>query len=201
MRQSLGCLLVASLALGPAAGFAQAVTIADLVKLKDAGLTDDILVALIESDGSKFTLTANDIIEIRRQGLSERVILAMLKTAVSKVPAQAPPRDIARPQVPSTDPRAVVQTGEIRTGEVPVQEPDLGGEPPVVINVTQKVEQRVETREVTRTEYVPVAVPVAVPVQVRRPPDKPAAPIYWGYGGQRRPDTWKDKDSNRQKDR
>jgi len=201
MRQSLGFLLVASLALGPAAFPAHAVTIADLVKLKDAGLTDDILVALIESDGSRFSLTADAIIEVRRQGLSERVILAMLKTAARVAPPKAPPRDIARLEVPVLVSGVPAETGEVRTEEVVVRDSDERRDAPVVVNVTQKVEQRVETREVTRTEYVPVAVPVAVPVHVNRQPEKPPAPVYWGFGGQRRPDSWKDKDRKEDRNR
>ena len=39
-----------------------ATSIRDLVQLKAAGLSDDILIALIQSDGSVFNLTADDII-------------------------------------------------------------------------------------------------------------------------------------------
>ena len=83
MRQCLRVLLAAVLLLGPAAS-AGAATIQDLVKLKAAGLSDDILIALIESDGSVFQLKADDVISLRKQGLSERVIMAMLVTATKR---------------------------------------------------------------------------------------------------------------------
>ena len=140
-----------------------AVTIRDLLNLKAAGMSDDILIALIQTDGSIFHLTADDVIALNRQGLSERVILAMIETA-RKAPlivpaAEDPQAEVAAVQQESVQ---VVQT-ETRVVEVPVE--------------------------------VPVAVPVAVPVLVRdrdhdRERSKPPEPVYWGYGGQRRPDSW-----------
>lgn len=145
-------LVVLSLAAAPAP--AAAASIQDLLMLRAAGLGDDILVALIESDGSTFSLTPADIISLRQQGLSERVITAMLatrsatRTSVRVVERQADP---------------VVRVVE-RTVE------------PVI-----KVEQRVEQRTTV----------VVVPAQPADPP-KPVEPVYWGFGGQRRPDTWRD---------
>ena len=147
---------------------ALAVTIRDLLNLKAAGLSDDILIALIQTDGSIFHLTADDVIALNRQGLSERVILAMIETARKAPPvvpaAEDPQADVAAIQQESQPPVQLVQT-ETRVVEVPVE--------------------------------VPVAVPVPVPVVVRdrdrdhdRERSKPPEPVYWGYGGQRRPDSW-----------
>ena len=147
---------------------AMAVTIRDLLNLKAAGLSDDILIALIQTDGSIFHLTADDVIALNRQGLSERVILAMIETA-RKAPPVVPPADDPQPDF------AAVQ----QESQAPVQ---------VVHTETRVVEVPVE---------VPVAVAVPVPVIVRdkdrdhdRERAKPPEPVYWGYGGQRRPDSW-----------
>jgi hypothetical protein len=63
---------------------------------------------------------------------------------------------------------------------------------PVEVNVTQSNVQTVEQPRAARRTlyepaYVPVYVPVAVPV-VRQPPPQP---VYWGFGGQLRPDAWR----------
>jgi hypothetical protein len=143
-------------------------TIQDLLGLQAAGMTDDILIGLIQSSGTVFTLTADDLIYLRQQGLTERVLLAMLNTRRLPPPAVVP-QQVA---VPLTQAR-----------------PE-----PVVVNVDQDVRQSVtveresEPRRV-RTQVVPVAVPV--PVRGRRTaPRVEAKPVYWGFGGQRRPDSW-----------
>lgn len=154
---------------------ASAVTIRDLLNLRAAGLSDDVLIALIETDGSMFRLSADDVISLHRQGLSERVILAMIDTARRALAAD--------PQFP--EPQSDVAA-------LP-QEPI---EPPVTVNVTQTNEQFVEV-PVLQVVEVPVAIPVAVPVVIkdkdrdRHPDAKSSQPVYWGFGGQRRPDTWR----------
>ena len=57
------------------------------------------------------------------------------------------------------------------------------------MNQTRTVTQRVEvTPDVERPVYVPVYVAVPTkPVEV-----KTDEPVYWGWGGQRRPDAWKE---------
>lgn len=206
MRLCLRILLASAIFIGPAASFAAAATVQDLVKLKAAGLSDDILIALIESDGSVFHLKADDVIAIRRDGLSEKVILAMLATATKAAAASS----AARPSTAAA-PTASRQAGAAPSpfqGNAPyapdvedassqitqITQPQVPA--PVVINITQKVEQRVdaprerESRPVYTTYPYYVAIPVAVRPLV---PVKTPEPVYWGFGGQRRPDTWKDK--------
>jgi hypothetical protein len=182
MRPIVPLLLTAVLLAGPAVGTASAVSVRDLIMLQREGLSDDVLVALIETDGSEFHLTAADIVELRRQGLSERVIIAMLRTLpVAVLPAASARDAVGAPTLAeSFDPVVpdvgIVDRNEVRAGT------------PVVVNVTQQVEQTVEQpRESTRYVAVPVAVPVAVRVAPRAAPREP---VYWGWGGQRRPDSW-----------
>jgi hypothetical protein len=66
-----------------------AVTVDDLIALKGNGLGDEVLVALIETDGSSFNLTAADLPKLRLAGLSERVIVAMLRARPSSVASTA----------------------------------------------------------------------------------------------------------------
>jgi hypothetical protein len=78
---------------------AAAVSMADLIELSRAGLSDDVLVALVEADNTSFALDAPKILELRQQGLSERVITAMLKSGRNA----ATPRT---PAFPAGDPTA-----------------------------------------------------------------------------------------------
>src|SRR5436853_7077161 len=96
MRQTFRLFGPVLLVLSCSAAIVSAATTAQqLVDLSRAGLSDDILVALIQTDGSTFQLTAEDILSLHKQGLSDRVILVMAKTArqaaaVEPVPAFMP---------------------------------------------------------------------------------------------------------------
>jgi hypothetical protein len=76
-----------------------AVSTHDLIELSNAGLSDDVLVALIEADNTSFNLDAPKILELRTAGISERVITAMIKSgpataeaeAAASVPVDQPP--------------------------------------------------------------------------------------------------------------
>jgi hypothetical protein len=153
---TIATLLAAGLLTGPFVAPATAVTIEELFSLKANGLSDDILVALIASDGSVFRLVPEDVVTLYRRGLSERVILAMIGTSRGR---PQPPAEMVTP-VPGQ--QTIVQ---------PVQ---------VVNSAPVEV-------------YVPVEVPVTVFVPVINPPEleKRDKPVYWGFGGQLRPDAWR----------
>jgi hypothetical protein len=193
--------LVALLLVGCARPALAATTADQLVALSRAGLDDDILIALIETDGSRFVLTAQDILDLYKKGLSNRVIRAMQATArkprvpppardafVQPSPApvdltQASPPEAVPPQAaaPQLIPPPPPQREVIReVVHVPAPAPD--------VHVTQHVTQRVEV-EAPRQRYVET---IAVPVYVHAPVAKPEPPVYWGWGGQRRPDSWDD---------
>jgi hypothetical protein len=53
MRQLRRVLLAALLVVGPATTPAHAVTVADLINLRANGVSDDILVGLIQTDGTR----------------------------------------------------------------------------------------------------------------------------------------------------
>jgi len=64
--------------LGPTA--ASAVTVDQVLALKKAGVTDVVVLALIDRDRTVFSIEPEQIITLQREGLSEAVILAMLKS-------------------------------------------------------------------------------------------------------------------------
>jgi hypothetical protein len=190
MRLALRLLLAFVVVAGPLAGRASAVTIKELLDYKGR-LSDDILIALIESDGSVFHLSISDVASLRDKGLSDRVIIAMLKTAHRNDPPPAPASTpTATPNVAQTEPPPDAFDAPPLDGpdqmygmqepapEMPVSQPTA----PVVVPV-QPADQVVE--------YVPYPVYVPVPVAVRpHPPAAAPQPQYWGWGGQRRPDSW-----------
>jgi hypothetical protein len=63
-----------------AAAPASAVTLDQVLSLKKAGVTDAVVLALIERDHTVFTIQPEQIPELQRQGLSEALIIAMLKS-------------------------------------------------------------------------------------------------------------------------
>jgi len=66
------------LALMPTA--ASAVTIDQIVALSKSGVSEPIILALIDRDKTVFTIDPEQLVGLRRDGLSETVILAMLKS-------------------------------------------------------------------------------------------------------------------------
>ena len=76
MRIPLALVLV--LALPPAS--ASALTIQEVTALSKAGVSDDVLLALIDRDKPVFSIDPDALIALKRDGVSERIVLAMLRT-------------------------------------------------------------------------------------------------------------------------
>ena len=100
---------------------ALAVSTRDLVALAQAGLSDDLLVALIETDATVFGLDAPRILELRRQGLSERVLIAMMRSGqlVTSPTGEAP---TATPADRDVDAPPLVAIGETPAPGIQVQQ-------------------------------------------------------------------------------
>lgn len=56
-------------------------TNADVVKLKAAGLTEQLIIDKIKASPASFTLDTNDILELKQAGLSDAIIGAMIQAA------------------------------------------------------------------------------------------------------------------------
>ena len=69
-------LLFLSVVSSPAA----AVTTDQVVALKKAGVSDAVILALIERDRTVFTIAPEQIVALQREGLSEALIIAMLRS-------------------------------------------------------------------------------------------------------------------------
>ncbi len=141
---------------------AEAVTLRDLIELSKTGLSDDILIALVEAEKSVFRLTPSDVLDLKRAGLSDRLVVYLIQT------------------------------------------PSLQAEAPPAVTPLSAQSAQVVVVERVETVVVPVYVAVETPRRSRRAGDdhqaigdhddrrsqKPAAPVYWGYGGKLRPDAW-----------
>ena len=71
-------LIVATVLLLPAA--ASAVTVDEIVALARAGVSDSVILAVIDRDKTIFGLDTDQLLSLKAEGLSEPVILAMLKS-------------------------------------------------------------------------------------------------------------------------
>lgn len=87
MRALSSAILVVLFALAPAA--ASAVTIEQIVALSKAGVSEPIILALIDRDKTVFTIEPERLAALQREGLSERVIVAMLKSGREEGDASA----------------------------------------------------------------------------------------------------------------
>jgi len=77
-RTVMKAALVLLLALVPAA--ASAITTDQIVAMQKAGVSEAVILALIERDGTVFSLQPEQIVALQREGVSEAIILAMVKT-------------------------------------------------------------------------------------------------------------------------
>ncbi|MPZ17164.1 MAG: hypothetical protein GEV06_04525 [Luteitalea sp.] len=57
---------------------ASALTLAEIIELSKTGVSEEVLVALIEVDGTAWDLTPQQVVELTEAGVSERVLLAII---------------------------------------------------------------------------------------------------------------------------
>ena len=103
MRAVLSLLML--LVLVPAT--ASAVTVQEIVGLSNSGVSDEVILALIERDKTIFTVEPEQLVTLKRQGVSQAVVLAMLRSgrqpaAPLQTDATATPAVVAVPPAPET---------------------------------------------------------------------------------------------------
>ena len=169
-------ILLTLLLTSAASAAAQTITTRDVVELSKAGLSEEVLLALIEVHRPVFPVDTATLKALKEAGVAPNVIIAMIKSGRhSEQPASAPlPEDPGR-------------LHEIQAAA-----------PPQVVVV-----EREHQHEQPRIREVAVPVPIYVPVPSRRhdrPAPKPVEPVYWGFGGKLRPDAWQPTAADVQKD-
>lgn len=69
-----------------------------IVKLVKAGLSEDMIVSMVNAQPGKYSLGADDIIALKTAGVSEKIIAAIVTKATAAAPAPAaPPAPAAAP--------------------------------------------------------------------------------------------------------
>ena len=182
LRRALAGTVV--LLLTVAAGRADALTVRDVVELSKAGLSDSVLLTLIDVDRSVFPIDTATLKQLKAAGVSDAVIVAMIRSG--REPQAAAP---AAPVAPEPQP-----------APQPVAEPDQ------TFDATPRAEAAPASQPVQAPSAFPAVIPVPVYVAVpvvplrvtTRRPDKDAItdvppncltaqiPI-WGFGGTTRP--------------
>jgi len=98
--------------LGCVPATASAVTIDEVVALSKNGVSEQVIVAVIERDQTLFTLSPALIMKLQRDGLSDRILLALIKSGrPNEPPLAASPVAAAAAPVPPPPVIAVVGHG------------------------------------------------------------------------------------------
>jgi len=67
-----------------------AAAVAEVAKLRDAGLSDDTIVAFVRSKEANYELSADDLVALAKRGFSQPVLGAMVASGRRSAPAAAP---------------------------------------------------------------------------------------------------------------
>lgn len=88
----------------------------DVVKLKQAGLSDEVILAQIRNSGAAYNLTADQIIYLKNQGVSQMVIQTLIggnpaaTPTVNAAPTASPAPAAGTPLVPTLAPAVAAPT-------------------------------------------------------------------------------------------
>ena len=179
---------------------ADALTVRDVIELSRAGVSDQVLLALIDVDRRVYTVDADAVKEMKAAGVSDTVMLALIHAGRDDTPVSpSPGSDQLSPVTPQPDmPWPMPADAQFVTdqGFPYAQEPPAVHEVPVPVPVPVAVpvavpvvssgvrHDRISTIVTTDTGAA-VRVNVPVPANCVK-----AEPVYWGNGGKRRPGTW-----------
>jgi hypothetical protein len=167
------------------AGRADALTIRDIIELTRAGLGDEVLLALIEVDRGVYAIDTATLKQLKEAGVSDKVIVALVRSG-RELPAAPPPPMVTDADAPAPQPQVVViehhdpQPERVREVHVAV---------PVYIPVRSRARHH-------RGDYAASSSDTSnfVPFQsgppAHREEPRKAEPVYWGFGGKLRPDSW-----------
>jgi hypothetical protein len=135
MRRLLLVLALAACTPSPAS----AVTLAEVVALSKSGVSERVILALIERDQTLFSLSPDQLVKLQRDGLSDTILLALLKsgrpndaplpasptsTAASQTAAAPPPPTVVivghSPEYPNTRTTDVMAATDLALSQAPV---------------------------------------------------------------------------------
>ena len=169
---------------------AEAITIRDVIELSKAGLSDPVLLALIEVDRGVFSIDPATLRQLKNGGVSDTVIVAMIRSG------RTPPAvDAAAAPVPVTDPDPAPRDREPQVIVIDHHDaPPVAAPYPVAVPVYVPVQTNSgfsNFRNFDRRETVTTVVPTDMGLVRARIPVPAncvnAQPVYWGFGGKLRP--------------
>jgi len=174
---------------------AEAVTLREIIELTRAGLTDDVLLALIEIDQRVFPVDPDTLKMLKDAGVSPAVIVAIVKSGRQPRPQPEPPLlaetvppDPAPPQVVVVEKPVLIEREVVQ--EVPVAVP-------VYLTAGRARGHRSDPYVAPASVFVPFGQPATADDRSekrdRSDRGKKAEPVYWGFGGKLRPDAWNAK--------
>jgi hypothetical protein len=190
MRPAIAAALVLVATLVATVQPAQALTIRDVIELTRAGLTDDVLVALIEVDGGVYPTDPATLKSLKQAGVSDRVLIALIRSGRERrveEPTPAPVVDDAPLETPPP-PTVVIEHREVIDHREPhVQH--VAVPVPVYVPVYPTRGRHHRSQEFTGSQES-TFVPLQSGGIVRPRQEQKSEPVYWGFGGKLRPDAW-----------
>src|SRR4029453_18496840 len=170
------------------AGRAEAVTIRDIIELSKAGLSDSVLLALIEVDRTVFAIDTATIRKLKDSGVSDAVIVAMIRSGRDEAEPAPAPMEIQAPP-PAPQPQVVVVDHHDQQ-PAPVAYPVPVAVPVYVPLATGFADARIlnnsnVVKATISTDQGLVRARVPLPLNCVN-----AQPVFWGFGGRLRPGSW-----------
>lgn len=83
------------------------VTVSDVIKMSNAGLSDDVIIQQIQRNAQPFDLTPDQLVRLKQNNVSDRVMRAMMPAPPPPPATAAPTTTAATPAVPSEYPTEV----------------------------------------------------------------------------------------------
>ncbi len=114
LRATMIVVLLGLSGLAPALRAENGAAVNEVLKLRDAGLSEDTIVSFIESKNLGYDLSADDVIRLRQQGVPASVVNAMLASGRSRIAPKPNPAPSA------AEPPAVVPTATVPSPAVVV---------------------------------------------------------------------------------
>ena len=171
-----------------AAGRAEAVTIRDIIELTKAGLSDQVLLALIEVDRGVFAIDSATVKQLKDVGVSEAVIVALIRSG--RTPRAPEPQPVVEPaptyQPPvRPEPEVIVIDHHDAPAPAPVMVPYPVAVPVYLTGPGRQFSRQNTVTTTLQTDQGLVKARLPVPANCLK-----AEPVYWGFGGKLRPDSW-----------
>ena len=162
---------------------AQALDKNDLCALAKAGVSDEIVIKLVETSDPKIALTPDDVLELRKARVSEKVILAALSVAApagqEKAVAEGPqaPQPASAP-APAPQPAEAGSPAEAKPQPAPLAVPTKGQGTLTIQNLLDD-ELTMGVDEKERVLYFSLKDDNALPVEVE---DKGSSSVFLKKG-------------------